>query len=93
MVSSYLKYSTTAKKPCTHVHCLPVYGALAVWLHGISLHICDNSTRCCNHMVTSNPERDVFTTTVCVPNAFLQIGMADIMSDNLSGWEIPHPVV
>ena len=27
------------------------------------------STRCCNHAVTSNPERDVFTTTMCVANS------------------------
>ena len=62
MVSSYLKYSTTATKPCT----LSVSGAPVMWLHGLSLHICGTSTRCCNDMVTSNPERDVFTTTVSV---------------------------
>ena len=32
------------------------YGAPAVWLHGLSLHNCGTSTRCCNHMLTSNPE-------------------------------------
>ena len=65
MVGSYLKYSTTATKPCT----LPASSAPVVWLHGLSLHICGTSTRCCNHAVTSNPERDVFTTSMCVAHS------------------------
>ena len=36
MVSSYLKYSTTATKPCTQ----SASSTPAVWLHGLSLHIC-----------------------------------------------------
>ena len=61
--------NTTATKPCT----LSAGSAPAVRLHGLSPHICDTSTRCCNHMVTSNPERDVFTTTVLHtrPNALI----------------------
>ena len=51
-VSSYLKYSTTATKPCTQ----SASSAPAVRLHGLSLHICGTSTRCCSHAVTSNPE-------------------------------------
>ena len=60
MASSYFKYSTAATKSYT----LSASSAPGVWLHGLSLHICGTSTRCCNHMVMSNPER--FTTTVCV---------------------------
>ena len=71
MVSSYLKYSTATTEPCT----LSASSAPAVRLHGPSLHICGTSTRCCNHTVTSNPERICFTTTVFVaytlPNALL----------------------
>ena len=64
MISKYLNYNTTATKPCT----LSASSAPAVWLHG---HKCGTSTRCCNYMLTSNPERDVCTTTVpqCVAHS------------------------
>ena len=52
-------YNTTATKPC-----IPsASSAPAVWLHGLSLHNCGTSTRCC---MTSNPEGNVCTTYYCV---------------------------
>ena len=39
IVSSYLKYSTTATKPCMYT-AFSASSASAVWLHGLSLHIC-----------------------------------------------------
>ena len=62
MISRYLNYSTIATKLCP----LSASSAPAVWLHGLSLHNCGTSTRCCNHMLTSNPERDVCSSTMCV---------------------------
>ena len=60
MISRYLNYSTIATKPCT----LPrsASSSPAVWLHDLSLHNCGTSTRCCNHMLTSNQERDFCST-------------------------------
>ena len=62
VISRYLNYGTIATKPCTQ----SARSAPAVWLHGLSLHNCGTSTRCCNHMLTSNPERDVSSSTMCV---------------------------
>ena len=46
---------------------LSARSAPAVWLHSLSLHNRGTSTRCCNHIPTSNPERDVcLSTTHCV---------------------------
>ena len=68
MIRKHLNYSTIATKPCTH----SASSAPAVWLHGLSLHNCGTSTRCCNHMQTSNPEGECAThianssSTMCV---------------------------
>ena len=69
MISKYLNFNTTATKPCT----LSASGAPAVWLHDLSLHNCGTSTRCCNHMLMSNPERDVSTATVRVLHTLFNI--------------------
>ena len=58
------------------VSTLSACSAPAVWLHVLLLHICSTNTRCSNHMMMSNPKRDVFTTALlCVlhtlPNALL----------------------
>ena len=49
MIKKNLKYSTIATTPCT----LSDSTAPAVWLHGLSLHNCGTSTRCCNHILIS----------------------------------------
>ena len=38
----------------------------AVWLHGLTLHNCGTSTRCCNHKLMSDPERDGCSSAMCV---------------------------
>ena len=63
MISKYLNNSTVATKLCT----LSASSAPAVWLHGYN---CDTSTRCCNHMVMSNPGKGcLYYTTVCVAHS------------------------
>ena len=61
MISKYLKYSILATKPCSQ----SASSTPAVWPHDLSLHNHGTrlSTRCCNHMLTSNTERDVCSTT------------------------------
>ena len=84
MVSSYLKYSTTATKPCTlSASSAPAAGFMAYHLTSVVLVQGVN----CNHTVTSNTEslRDVFTTTsyVCyilyLPNALLVLAIICIL--------------
>ena len=57
--------SATTLQWQSHTCTLSASSAHAGLIHGLSLHNCGTSTMCCNHMVTSNPERDVCATTHC----------------------------